>query len=1420
MHQFVGFFLTFQETKMKYRHVCTGILFICIVLTHAHAEEYVPKGTVYPYGMEDLVYRDTARSRNIPVRIYAPKPGIGGRFPVIVFSHGGGESREAFSYLGTCWAGNGYIAVFATHEGHDRKELERNVRRGVSMINASAGPEKFPERPADISFVLDRILSGSPGSRLVKGRACADRICAAGQCAGSSTALALAGLTAHMPAGKGISFRDSRFGLVIALSPQMHNSRSRYGLYPGSWDGIVTPVLVVTGTKDFTWAPAVRRNPDMRRISYDSMPAGDKFLVDIKGAEHHAFTDSDPCYPGGRRDPRHHTWIQQATLAYLDAFLKHNESAEKWLVNEKLEKKTAGECRQEYKPYDFSIVDAYIEKSLPGIGEGCVLTVIRGQRVIHRRAYGNFTLDRIVPIASATKWISGGVLMSLVDTHGISLDDAASKYLEEFRGDKADITIRQMFSHTHGFPDKPYLHRKKNITMKEAVARIADVPLAYKPGTALLYSGLGMQAAGRICEVAAGKKWAAIAEENIFRACDMKHTSYDAFGRTENPMVPGGIRTCAGDYTNYMMMLVNRGYFRGRRILSEQAVDAMLSVQSGHVRILRHPYAPFASVDPDAAKAPYGIGCWIHTYDRQTGRGMEMTSGGAFGCIPFLDFTRNVAGVYLPCSRNMKKNDSGLMYNEAAIAYFGIKERINMALGHVPKFSGKNEALHEAGIRREETKENQVISMDRSGFRGSSPGPCSVKTVQCVTLTSGSGKHPLQVLVSYPDKKGRYPLIVYSHYAGGSKDDYASLISRWSSYGYICLLPNHPDSPAMRSITGQRKRKHWRSRPEDTAFILDNLDQVVKQVPDLENRLDTERIGVGGHYIGSLAGAQLAGMKGFGPDSREEYRDRRVRAVLMMSPVGRGQGLDKTAWSGIDKPLMVITGSRDFSLRTGNDPEWRTEPFQFAPPGNKYLVWISGYTAANGKAGTAGSAWKDPFLTDIRISTLAFWDSYLKGKKEGFAFLNSGRMFRETGGRVRIRAKHQNPPDPQPDERAEPVGEPVSDISREYMEKAAGYSEKKNGRAVLVMQKGTIIFEEYQNGADRDTAVHIHSATKGFWSGGIAAMIHDGLISGYDEPAWKTLHEWKDDPVKSRITVRHLMSLSAGLVQDVSALQGFGGYAKDKYAYAAALDTDHAPGTGFRYGPSCYYALGALMQRKCEDRYKNPLDYLTKRILDRVGCRISDWKHDPSGNPHIPNGAFLTARDWIRYGQLLLQKGTWEGKEIIRKDLIEACAEPSQANPGHGLALWLNCTGGHGSHPSYHIAPPGSKGGWIYFGGHTDIIGLLGAGRCRMYLVPSENMVIVRMGEDEPRTGGYVDSHFLQLLFEGKAEQDGGSDNRLVQRIMRLDRNGDGKLSIDEIPEKYSGLRRAFRYLDADRDKMLSSEELAQIKKFKAARGR
>jgi predicted dienelactone hydrolase len=272
------------------------------------------------------------------------------------------------------------------------------------------------------------------------------------------------------------------------------------------------------------------------------------------------------------------------------------------------------------------------------------------------------------------------------------------------------------------------------------------------------------------------------------------------------------------------------------------------------------------------------------------------------------------------------------------------------------------------------------------------PAPAAIGGVEEVRLRDPQRNKELLMHVLHPKTDGKFPVILFSHYAGGSSKEYDRLAAHWAGHGFVCLLPNHADSPAVGGQRGPQALQGWRDRAADLRFLLDSLDAIEQATPALRGRLDRNHIGVGGHYIGAHSAALLAGMKVFGPDDKAEtFADPRVKAVLMLSPTGRGQGLTDQSWAGMNLPMLVMTGSKDASRRTGNDPQWRTEPFKFAPQGDKYLVFIEGLAGDYG--GLIGTTPSPTSTADyVRAVTLAFWDAYLTSSDEARAYLASDKL--------------------------------------------------------------------------------------------------------------------------------------------------------------------------------------------------------------------------------------------------------------------------------------------------------------------------------------------------------------------------------------------------------------------------------------------
>ena len=130
-------------------------------------------------------------------------------------------------------------------------------------------------------------------------------------------------------------------------------------------------------------------------------------------------------------------------------------------------------------------------------------------------------------------------------------------------------------------------------------------------------------------------------------------------------------------------------------------------------------------------------------------------------------------------------------------------------------------------------------------------------------------------------------------------------------------------------------------------------------------------------------------------------------------------------------------------------------------------------------------------------------------------------------------------------------------------------------------------------------------------------------------------------------------------------------------SYAEAIDAPalHAPGTVFQYGPTPFQVFGELMRRKLASHDEDAREYLERRVFDPIGLKIDSWR-TIDGNPKMPAGAILTASEWAKYGQLILNEGRWGNKQILDRDLLLQCFDGTSANPGYGITFWLPVNGG------------------------------------------------------------------------------------------------------------------------------------------------
>ena len=273
------------------------------------------------------------------------------------------------------------------------------------------------------------------------------------------------------------------------------------------------------------------------------------------------------------------------------------------------------------------------------------MVLVKGDKVIYRKSFGRHSADEIVPVASASKWLSGAVIMSLVEEGKLSLDDTVSKYIPEFTGEKASITIRQLFAHTSGLPTEIRCRNDKKTSLESCASEIAGLKLKSTPGEEFFYAGVSMHVGGRIAEIVSGKSWNDLFVEKIAAPLGMTQTDFFAYGPTKNPRPAGDVRSSADEYARFLQMLLQQGTANDRQILSPASVTEMHKDQTGGARIEYTIYEKHRGLDPNLLLARYGVGMWREKFDLNSGQVQELSSQGALGFTPWIDVERNLAGV-------------------------------------------------------------------------------------------------------------------------------------------------------------------------------------------------------------------------------------------------------------------------------------------------------------------------------------------------------------------------------------------------------------------------------------------------------------------------------------------------------------------------------------------------------------------------------------------------------------------------------------------------------------------------------------------------------------------------------------------------------------------------------------------------------
>ncbi|MGJ8637103.1 MAG: alpha/beta hydrolase family protein [Phycisphaerales bacterium] len=297
------------------------------------ANQLTRADNLHPITQRNITLHDTQRDKDLPLRVIYPtnlQPDT--PTPTIIFSHGAGGAGTNYDPLALHWATQGYIVLLPTHSDSittnapttsGRPFIQRlhNRKTARAKRNARLGPDfdftDWPNRPRDISFVIDSVSTIESIIPDLAGRIDPNRIGVGGHSYGAFTAQLIAGTD---PIGPG-NFTDSRSRCQLLISPQGSGGL----LNNTSWNTFTGPSFTITGDND------TGRNGEpatWRREPFDNSPPNTHTLLWIDDAYHNFGGIAGQVLPlpdQGPENPTHVQIVQTATLAFWDHHLR-NES--------------------------------------------------------------------------------------------------------------------------------------------------------------------------------------------------------------------------------------------------------------------------------------------------------------------------------------------------------------------------------------------------------------------------------------------------------------------------------------------------------------------------------------------------------------------------------------------------------------------------------------------------------------------------------------------------------------------------------------------------------------------------------------------------------------------------------------------------------------------------------------------------------------------------------------------------------------------------------------------------------------------------------------------------------------------------------------------------------------------------------------
>ncbi len=272
--------------------------------------------------------------------------------------------------------------------------------------------------------------------------------------------------------------------------------------------------------------------------------------------------------------------------------------------------------------------------------------------------------------------------------------------------------------------------------------------------------------------------------------------------------------------------------------------------------------------------------------------------------------------------------------------------------------------------------------------------------------------------------------------------------------------------------------------------------------------------------------------------------------------------------------------------------------------------------------------------------------------------------------------------------------------------------------SIMIMRHGNVVAEGWWEPYGPDIPHQLYSLSKSFTSSAVGMAVHEGLLT-IDDRVIDHFPDETPDAVSDNLAamrVRHLLSMNTGHDEDTTSHLRENGETNWAKAFLS-LPVEHEPGTHFLYNSGATYMLSAIVQKLTSQTL---LEYLEPRLFVPLGIQNPTWQTCPRGINVGGWGLSVTTEDIACFGQMLLQKGEYNGQQILTPEWVELATsyhsdnsinqENTDWRQGYGFQFWLcrhNAYRGDGAFGQYCVVMPEQDAVFAATSGVSDMQAVL-----------------------------------------------------------------------------------------------------------------